>query len=723
MASTAGIKAGKAFVLIEAADKTSLVLRRISTKFNNWGKKMGETGKRMMLGAVAGLTPAAFSTKTFASFDDAMKKVEARSSGTAEELANLRKQAKFLGRTTSFTAVEIASLQAVLSQRGFSRPEIAAQTPHVLDLARSIGDLDDSMGSITGSTRLMSGIIQAWQMEVGGAVDIADLLTAAVNNSALTLESMGDSLGYVAPLAAQSGLGLKDTLKILGQLANVWIEGSRAGTSFRRMMIKLAENLEDLTGQRIEVQTAGGGFNDLADIMKQIDKATKGLTKVERLGIFEEIFGARAMGASAALTIQTEQTQRLTDALDNAGQSANHTAAMMDSGLGGSLRLTTSALEGVKLALGDAISEGLGKFLEVSREVMGSLVEWIDNNQELVTAVTVTIAAIGAAGLALVGLGLSFKLVGVGLGVLTTGLGLVQTALLLITTPFGAAIAISGLMLTALYKLSDAFQGLADRVGGIVSSRFEGIADVAKTTVKGISLAIAQGNIGAAWDILLAGLKLGWSHFGDFILDIWDTVTNAIVIGMKTAVTGLESGFTMAKSKIRSGFASVMSPLMSIRDTVTGNTAGADAIAYQKSLARQEYKAAGEMWVEHDDFLIAQSQMMAAKDKVRTAELAALNEKLGALVTELENPVEPLPEEAEQIRAIEKNAKEEDTFTRKAITPTELLQGLEKGSIEAAKKSYENRNRSRTLTVQQDQLAVLERIHTTIEDQNTIQEA
>ena len=137
-----GIKAGKAFVMIEAVDRTAFIFKRISTKMKKFANQMASLGRDMVRKGLVATLPASGSLKVFASFDDAMRKVEARSTGTTQQMEALRNQAKELGRTTSFTARQVGSLQAKLAQKGFDRSErgIKGMTGAVLDLAKAAGE-------------------------------------------------------------------------------------------------------------------------------------------------------------------------------------------------------------------------------------------------------------------------------------------------------------------------------------------------------------------------------------------------------------------------------------------------------------------------------------------------------------------------------------------------------------------------------------------------------
>jgi hypothetical protein len=55
----------------------------------------------------------------FSKFDFGMSKVQAITAATASEISNLREQAKLLGKTTFFTASQVADAQKFLAMAGF----------------------------------------------------------------------------------------------------------------------------------------------------------------------------------------------------------------------------------------------------------------------------------------------------------------------------------------------------------------------------------------------------------------------------------------------------------------------------------------------------------------------------------------------------------------------------------------------------------------------------
>jgi TP901 family phage tail tape measure protein len=443
MPSRRDIEAGRAYVLLKIRDELQRGLRRASASLNAFGDKAARIGLGATAAAVGIGLPIAAATKTYADFDDVMRKVKARSAGTEEQMTALRDQTKMLGRTTSFTAAQVAELNAILARRGRTRPQIMEQTPAILNLARAAGEGKDALEDIGLAASLSAGVIDAWGMPASKVTQNADLMTAAVNASALSMESLQDSLRYVAPLAAQSGLSFKQTLSTLGQLSNLWIEASTGGTAFRRMMIQLVAETEKLTGKRIEVKAEGGGFRDLPDIMQDLSEATKDIDMVDRLRIFEDIFGARGIAAAAGLSQARESTERLNAALDNAAGAAKRTADEMDAGIGGTKRRIESAMEGVKLAIGEAM-EPLVTAMETDiTGALGNLTQFIERNKTVVQGIAKGAVILGAVGVSLLAVGIAAKVAAFGIstvgGAVAMVTGIASRVGRLLTAPFRLA--------------------------------------------------------------------------------------------------------------------------------------------------------------------------------------------------------------------------------------------------------------------------------------------
>ena len=164
-----------------------------------------------------------------------MLTVRAVTGATAEQFAVLTDQAKQLGRTTSFTAKQVAEGMTSLGRAGFKPAEIQAAIPAVLNLARATGT------ELGQAADYAANSIRAFGLSASDTTRVADVLTATANNSAQTVDDLAESLKYAAPVAADAGESIESTSKALGVLANMGIKGSMAGTTIRQMFIRLAD--------------------------------------------------------------------------------------------------------------------------------------------------------------------------------------------------------------------------------------------------------------------------------------------------------------------------------------------------------------------------------------------------------------------------------------------------------------------------------------------------
>ncbi len=128
------IRAGRAFVEL-FADDSKLVrgLRRAEGRVKAFGNRISAIGRRLAgLGAMLA-TPIALSTRVFAGFDDQMRAVQAVTGATGKQFELLNEKAKMLGRTTSYTAAQVAGAMLELGRAGFDPSQIDASIASILD--------------------------------------------------------------------------------------------------------------------------------------------------------------------------------------------------------------------------------------------------------------------------------------------------------------------------------------------------------------------------------------------------------------------------------------------------------------------------------------------------------------------------------------------------------------------------------------------------------------
>ncbi len=400
MPSVGDIMAGRAFVLLYAND-TPLYrgLKMAERRVQQFAYNANRIGRSMLTMATAAGAPLAFAARTFTNFQDVMKEVQAVTGATGQEFDKLYEKAKKLGSTTSFTAGQVAEGMANLGRQGFAPDEIDAAIPSVLNLARA------TKTELAAAATIAAGTLRALGMEAKEMPRVADVLTATANNSSQTLEELGDTMKYAAPIADEMGLSIEQTAKAVGVLANMQIKGTMAGTALRKIMGDLAntDTQEKLQEVGVEALNADRSLRPLGDVMVELGQAMARMTNAERIAFAQDMFGERAYGA--ALKLSKGGFEDLAAAIDQAGGSAERTAALMDSGLGGTIRRLLSAAEGVQIAVGEALAESLGKAGGRVTELLGNLQKWVKENRETVVTVAKVVAGLAAFGAAAIVVG------------------------------------------------------------------------------------------------------------------------------------------------------------------------------------------------------------------------------------------------------------------------------------------------------------------------------
>ncbi len=289
---------------------------------------------------------AAQVAETFAvisDFGDAMARVGAISGATSEELAAMERTARELGATTMFSASEAAEGMTFLAMAGFSVRDSIDSLPQVLSLAQA-GALDLGRAADIASNIMSSFGIQA--RDLGTVVDDLATVAASANTN---VEQLGHGISFAGPLASAFGISLQETLAALGVLGDVGM-GKRAGEQVASIFRRLTQNTAE---SRRALEEMG---LTMADIDPTANSLTQILTKLRGAGMTPQqataMFGEAAAGI-LALTGQLPKLQELTAAMDENTGTAEEMARRMGDSLAGDVREMESAVEELRLTLGD----------------------------------------------------------------------------------------------------------------------------------------------------------------------------------------------------------------------------------------------------------------------------------------------------------------------------------------------------------------------------------
>ncbi len=346
-------RSGKtAFGLVGAAITKTL------GKVVQFGKVLG--------GALAIATGAAI--KKNMDFDHALRTAGVRAEASEQQLENLRVKAKDLGRTTSFTATEVADMMATLGQGGFNPEEIDGMVESVMALARATGT-DATLGA-----ELMSSTMEIFGKEASEASRIADIFTTTANSTLTSVEDLAEGWKFAAQGASTLGMEVDEVAAVMGTLAQSGLKGSVAGTAFRRI-----STLSATTAKELE-EEFGVAFTDVnnnalsvVDTMAAIGMAADANAgNAEKLTQLYEAFGLRGVTASDALIKNFQHTDSLLAKIQGSAGSANKAMQDIEKGPWGAWKRFTSAVSGLMIQIG----EGLAPMFE---SVMTKMTGWFNS--------------------------------------------------------------------------------------------------------------------------------------------------------------------------------------------------------------------------------------------------------------------------------------------------------------------------------------------------------
>ena len=301
-------------------------------------------------------------------FSKSMSKLEAISGASGEALQKLDKNAQDLGKSTQFTAAQVADAQTELAKMGFTTTGILNATSGALDLAVSSGV------EMAEAAEIMAATMNGFGMSTSEATRITDVMAKSFVTSALDADKFRESMKLVAPTAKTTKVSLEQTTAALAVLANQGIAGSMAGTSLRRTLMELSAK-------------TGKDFRTSLDIYA--DRLSNAASTSEKLGIATEAVGVRSAGVLIALTEQRDKLDELTMSYEGAGGAAGDMVDTMEDNLSGDKKKMKSALEGMGIAISNALQLEKGMravvgFLAKGFNAVGNYFVTLGNRFEIV---------------------------------------------------------------------------------------------------------------------------------------------------------------------------------------------------------------------------------------------------------------------------------------------------------------------------------------------------
>ena len=347
----------------------------------------------LQAGAVLGIS---VSTKdvldTFGGFESTMSQVKAISGATTDDMAALTALAKEMGSTTKFTAQEAAQGLTYMAMAGWKTEDMLTSLSGVMNLAAASGEDLATVSDIVTDAMTAFGLSAsgATASGVSNAMHFSDVLAAASSNANTNVSMMGETFKYVGSMAGAMGYSIEDVALATGLMANSGIKGTMAGTALNSMLTRLSTNTSGATDAisklGVEFYNSDGSARPLLDVMTELRRATVNMTAAQKSELANTVAGTEAQkGLLAILNTSEEDYNKLTEAIYNADGAAQQMSDTMLDNMQGSMTLLQSAVDGVKLALGERLSPYVREFADwlttkmpAVETVVGEVMDFVD---------------------------------------------------------------------------------------------------------------------------------------------------------------------------------------------------------------------------------------------------------------------------------------------------------------------------------------------------------
>lgn len=352
-AQVAGYVAG-----MEKAAKSTREVSTEAEKLAATHDKFQAVGRAAIAVGTLAAVGVGLAVSKFAEFDKAMSGVQAATHESVENMGALRDAALEAGAETVFSATEAAQAIEELGKAGVSTADtLNGGLKGALDLAAA-GEL-----AVGEAAEIAASALTQFNLAGTDVPHVADLLAAGAGKAQGSVQDMGQALNQAGLVASQMGLTIEETVGSLASFASAGLIGSDAGTSFRAMLLRLANPTDEakqaMADLGINVHNAAGQFVGMESLAGQLQDRLGGLTDAQRTQTLALLFGQDAIRSASILYEEgAEGIAEWTKNVDDAGFAAE-TAELRMNNLAGDIEKLGGALDTALIKTGSAANDAL----------------------------------------------------------------------------------------------------------------------------------------------------------------------------------------------------------------------------------------------------------------------------------------------------------------------------------------------------------------------------
>lgn len=350
-------------------DKVGGVAGKIKKSFSGVQGALATVG--VGIGAGAAVSVLKSSVEAYANLEDQVRRNKAIMGATVQQEKQLMQQTRDLGRSTKFTAQEVAEAQMYQAMAGMKTNEVLEMTPKLLKMSIAAGS------DFAQTSDIVTDNLTAFGMSLKDSDRLMDVMVATSNNANTNVQMLGEAYKYVAA-TSRNFESFEDVNILLGVLADNGIKSGQAGRNLAGIYRRLANPskqvgnaLEDLNIQLYDQQ---GHFRGLKALSDDLKIATAGLSEEERNRYLTMIAGGEGMKILASIMGTTEENyNKVANAVRNSSGATDKFADDMSNTTANKIAQFKSAIDDLKISLGEAFAPIATRWME---DFMAKVDEW-----------------------------------------------------------------------------------------------------------------------------------------------------------------------------------------------------------------------------------------------------------------------------------------------------------------------------------------------------------
>lgn len=550
-------------------------LNKLGKEVKNTGKQIEKAGSTISSAGskltksvtmpIAGI--AAASVKTAADFEASMSNVGAITGATGKDFQDLTKLAQDLGKSTKFSASEVAEAMQYTGMAGWTAKDNIAGLKGILDLSAASGS------DLAKTSDIVTDAISAFGNSAKDSGMFADVMTKACTSANVSVDTLGESYKYAAAVCGTMKYSVQDATTALAVMGNNGIKGSTAGNTLKNAISNMAAPTDSMQKVMkklgISITNNDGSMKSLSAVIKNIRTGFSGLTKDQQAAYAKTLFGKESMaGMLSIIKTSDKEYNNLAKAINNSGGAADKTSKKQLNNLNGQLTLLKSAGEGAAITIGNKLLPFIKKattFVQTLADKFNSLSDEQVNTILKFAGIAAAVGpAIFAFGKIVSTIGKVHKTFGIVMQTISQFGGIVG----IITSPAAIVIAaVAGIAAAAILirKNWDKIQPTLKKVGNFLKGVFGPAFTEVSNTVKKNMIPIIK-----KLKKIVNQLKPAFTLVANVTKKVFTTIASFIKKNINTIIKVLSAvvrGFTLP---FRQAFAIITSVVGAILDGVSG---------------------------------------------------------------------------------------------------------------------------------------------------------